>query len=809
MQINSRLFPLLGSSSLQGAAFPIPKQFVFGTNFDDTLVVSNPIRLLNAKAGFDTVTLEDDAYRVILGKGDDTLLAEGWVGMLDAGNGDDDVTLMGDAGYVSLRNGNDLLMAEGFVGYLSAGGGNDVVTLKGGADEVDLGRGNDIFTADAFVYEVSAGNDNDNVTLNSGGGTVDLGLGNDVLSLDELVAYADGGLGTDELIFSFDAGALDIAVSNGTITLIERFSGQQMTADGFEQITFADRSFDIGELTEAFGPDAAPYIQVAGGTQAVTVNNIDPTISVIWDRVVQQSVIETSSPTGPTVASRAYAMMHTAIYDAWSAFDATATHVSLDLEGDNIETTGTDAQKEKAMSFAAITVLRALFPDMEPLFETVMAENLGFPLSDDGSLEAQIGIDAAEDLLAVRLVDGSNQAGGYTDTTGYTPFNSGPNQINDITRWTPENVPVDPEDNNPEQTFLTPHWLEVEGFALAENPDGETDFSNTLPPPPDAFFTAAFSDATLNFAAKSITLGSDATIGGVPYIAGDVIAVSKDLIGDVINQGFIDQAEEVVAYSANLTDEQKIIAEFWEDGGGTAFPPGTFISFAQFVSARDNHTIEQDAKLFLMMGNAVMDAGIATWQSKVEYDYARPVRAIRDLGELGLIGEMGVDELTGETGYVIEAFGGIAPDGTGYGTRTILAENFITFQLPGGNVSPPFAEYTSGHSGFSAAGAEVLRLVTGSDDFGGSVTFAPGSTIFEQGVPFEETTLAWDTFSDAADEAGLSRLYGGIHFTDGDLFGRQLGRTTGSDTYDLAQLFFDGTATDADRPFGLGDLPIG
>ncbi|MEM7076686.1 MAG: DUF6851 domain-containing protein [Pseudomonadota bacterium] len=792
------LFRFLDHIDLPG--FLLPRR-VDGTRRDDVLDVDTPVSVLNAKAGDDTVTLEKYAFKVDLGKGDDILNAHGAVAFLDAGRGDDEVTLHGLAGHVDLGRGDDTLTAKKYVLDLNAGRGDDTLEIAS-AGHVDLGRGLDTLVATGYVANLDAGRGSDDVTLNGGGRDVDLGRGNDTLTLAEMVEHADGGRGQDTLAFTTEAGNFDAVIEDGLITFVDRFSGQTMTADGFEQIQFSDRSFTIDEFEDAFSNGATPFIQVGGGTQVVTVNNVDPTISVIWDRVVQQAVIETATPVGPTVAARAYSMLHTAMYDAWSAYDATATYVSLDAEGDNVETTGTDADKEKAMSFAAITVLRALFPDMEELYVEVMQERLGFSLSDDGSLEAQIGIDAAEDLLALRDSDGSNQAGGYTDTTGYTPVNPNPSEINDITRWTPENVPIDPDDDTDvEQSFLTPQWQNVEGFALPEDGAGDTVFDDVRPVAPQPFFTAAFADATLDFAGKQIVLGSDAVIDGVSYSAGETVAVSKDLIGEVINEAFITQAEEVVEFSANLDDEDKIIAEFWEDGGGTAFPPGTSLAFAQFVSARDGNTIDDDAKLFFLMGNAVNDAGIATWEAKVFYDYVRPVRAIRDLGELGLIGEMGVDANTGETGYVIEAFGGFNEDGTGRGTQTILAENFVTFQLPNGNPSPPFAEYTSGHSAFSASGAEILKLFTGSDDFGGSVTFEPDTLIFEDGVPELETTLSWETFTDAADEAGLSRLYGGIHFDEGDVNGRQLGREVADATFDLAQSFFDGSATDADRPF--------
>jgi hypothetical protein len=91
-----------------------------------------------------------------------------------------------------------------------------------------------------------------------------------------------------------------------------------------------------------------------------------------------------------------------------------------------------------------------------------------------------------------------------------------------------------------------------------------------------------------------------------------------------------------------------------------------------------------------------------------------------------------------------------------------LATEFITYQTPGSNPSPPFPEYTSGYTGFSAAAAEILKLFTGSDVYGDSITFLPGSSCFEpEFTPVNSVTLSWDTFTDAADEAGISPCYGG------------------------------------------------
>jgi hypothetical protein len=102
--------------------------------------------------------------------------------------------------------------------------------------------------------------------------------------------------------------------------------------------------------------------------------------------------------------------------------------------------------------------------------------------------------------------------------------------------------------------------------------------------------------------------------------------------------------------------------------------------------------------------------------------------------------------------------------------------------------APPFPDFVSGHSAYSAAAAEILRLWTGSDRFGDSVTMAAGSSKIEPGVtPARAVTLHWGTFSDAANEAGMSRRYGGINFRTADVAGRRLGRVVAANDWEKAQ----------------------
>lgn len=384
---------------------------------------------------------------------------------------------------------------------------DDTFNLTEPAKFVFLGRGDDALSASAPVGRVIASAGDDAIDLSAGGRSLLLGRGDDRLELSGPLHRVDGGRGEDTLIFDAIAGVFDIHVGRQSVTFIDRYSGEELRTTRMETFEFNDFSFDVGTIKTLFGPEVdVPVIMVGGGTQSVTVNDPDPTISVIWDSAAQKAVSDTSSKTGPTVASRAYALVHTAIYDAWASYDDVAVRVSMDLESDNMElfdgAENTAANKEKAMSFAAYKVPLELFPDQKDLFDTVMGERLGYDLEDDGSRAAAIGIDAAEDLMAARRTDGSNQLGGYTGDT-YTPVNPSPLEINDISRWTPENVPIDPEDDSPDQSFLTPHWLEVESFALPKTANGATDFGALLPPPPQPFLAEGYEKSTLDFDAKT------------------------------------------------------------------------------------------------------------------------------------------------------------------------------------------------------------------------------------------------------------------------------------------------------------------
>jgi hypothetical protein len=234
---------------------------------------------------------------------------------------------------------------------------------------------------------------------------------------------------------------------------------------------------------------------------------------------------------------------------------------------------------------------------------------------------------------------------------------------------------------------------------------------------------------------------------------------------------YVGQAQELLDLSASLTDDQKMMVEYWADGPTSETPPGHWCLFAQFVSSRDRHGLDDDVKMFFALTNALFDAGIAAWDAKAAYDSVRPITAIHFLF----------------AGQQVHAWGGRFK-----GTQTIPAEAWTPYQPQTMAMTPAFPEFISGHSTFSAAAAEILKSFTGSDAFGGSYSFERGSSKFEYGMtPRARLTLEWPTFTAAAIQAGMSRRYCGIHFKDGDLFGQETGRKVGRLAWQKAQALFN------------------
>ena len=437
-----------------------------------------------------------------------------------------------------------------------------------------------------------------------------------------------------------------------------------------------------------------------------------------WNQTILDAISKTKA--SPPVASRALAMTHTAMFDAWAAYDATALSTRL---GDRLrrpEAERTLSNKQRAISFAAYRVLVDLFPSQTATFDSIMS-GMGFSpwdIWDNLNTPSGIGNVCARALLNYRHGDGSNQLGdlhpgAYSDYTGYVPVNT-VDVLNDPNKWQPLLV------NGIPQTWLLPHWGLVKPFALTSG--------------------AQF---------RIFLLAN----GPAQYPHGS----------------YRKQALEVLHLSAELDDTAKVIAEYWADGPASVTPPGHWNIFAAEISRRDGHSLDDDVKMFFILNNALMDSGIAVWDCKRATNSIRPVSAIRFLFERGKIR---------------------AWAGPGMGTQEIEGSEFRSY-IP----TPPFASYISGHSTFSAAAAEILERFTGSDYFGGWVAILPGSSTVEPGMtPSKTVILRWATFADAAEQAGLSRRFGGIHFLADDLVGRETGHRVADAVWEEAMGYILGSA---------------
>jgi hypothetical protein len=436
--------------------------------------------------------------------------------------------------------------------------------------------------------------------------------------------------------------------------------------------------------------------------------------------------------------ARALAIVHTCMYDAWSAYDARAIGTQLQGAMRRPSSEWTITNKNEAISYAAFRALTDVLPaDTDSVYVPLMKQ-LGYDPRDrstDIETAAGIGNVACAAVLEFRHRDKSNQLGDlatgpYSDWSGYRPVNSPgtvPARSSSVKPLNPEHwQPLTYTDSTGTlvvQMFVGAQWCNVTPFAMTQGDE----FRALVEPGPPKYGSHEYEK----------------------------------------------QAEELVEISASLTDREKMISEYWSDGPNSGQPPGHWSEFAQYISVRDRHSVDEDVKMFFALTNAMFDAGIAAWDAKRAYDSVRPVTAISLLFR----------------GKKIRAWGG-----PGRGTVEMDGSQWIPYQ-PTTFPTPPFPDFVSGHSTYSAAAARILALWTGSDRFELTVTLPAGGSKIESGTtPAHDVTLKWATFYDASDEAGISRRYGGIHFRQADLAGRLLGRAVAFEVWTKVQTYFRGTA---------------
>ena len=443
----------------------------------------------------------------------------------------------------------------------------------------------------------------------------------------------------------------------------------------------------------------------------------DPAVNVAlqWNDVTVSAIKATSA--APTVASRALFMVHNAMYNAWAAYDSNAVPTVPWRFSRQPQNSATVANKSMAASYAAYRTLLDLFSTQESVF-TLRMVNLGYnpaTTTTDPASPAGIGNAVAAALLDICHKDGSNQMGDlggtgpYTDYTGYQPVNF-PEDLVDPSRWQPIR-----NDAGVVQRFLSPHWGKVTPFALKSA-------DQFRPGPPPKVGTWLFQQ----------------------------------------------RMRDLMRLNAELDDRLKMSAEYWDDFVGTDTPPGHWNRLAEEISKRDQHDLDKDTKMFFVLNAALHDVSVSVWDAKREYDYVRPVSAIRYF-------------------YRGTSINGWA--GPGRGIASIDGSEWRSW-IP----TPPHPEFPSGHSAYSNAAAEILRRFTGSDTFVKQVVFAPGSSRFDPGAsPEKETTLDWQTFSEIAEDAAWSRRVGGIHFDEADFRSRHLGRSVAGVAWQRYENLLGGT----------------
>jgi PAP2 superfamily len=446
----------------------------------------------------------------------------------------------------------------------------------------------------------------------------------------------------------------------------------------------------------------------------------------------------------PTVLSRTDAIVLTAMYDAWAAYDAKAVGTRLGGKLRRPKSERTVANKEKAIAYAAYRALLFVYPEDKEWIRGELQKK-GFD-PDDGSTELRtpqgVGNTAASAVIEYRRNDGANQLGDepggngkpYSDYTGYAPVNT-PEKVVDKLRWMP--IPFsDGKGGTVSPGFLTAQWGKVRPFAL----ESADQFRPPMPP----------------------GWGSE--------------TLKRDI-------------EEAVRVNADLTIEQKAIVEFMREGPRSTGQSGHWLQFAEDVSRRDHNDLDRDVKMFFSVGNVVMDAFVACWEAKRYYDPNRPYWWARFQYE----------------GKQIEGWAG---PGKGTAQmpaeqwRPYSPAEFVTPPFPGyvsGHATASGAgsrilELFTGSDRYGAVAFQEAGAVTGEADVAAAQMQARSGTPAKDVPDSKVVRIDLPTFTRTSETAAMSRLWGGYHIRTDNEEGLVLGRRIAMYSWPKYQAYFDGTA---------------
>jgi len=569
-----------------------------------------------------------------------------------------------------------------------------------------------------------------------------------------------------------------------------------------------------------------------------------------WDEALLDA-IRRSLP-NPPVHARNLFHLSVAMWDAWAAYDPTAAGLIF-TEKLHVDRCDVAKARNEAISYAADRILSARFikavgGDVSLSQFADLMDTLSYPTTlttTEGDMPAAVGNRIAKAVLEFGNADGSNEANGYA-APDYKPINPPlivalPDiKMVDPNRWQPLQVEYQVSQNgipvpSAVQVAIGPHWGHVKSFGIPDGGAGGVPFDPGGPPRlGDAVTDALFKTQAVEVIRDSSTLdpANDTLLDISPSVIGG------NPLGSNAGRGYTVNPATGSAYAPDRVragDFYRAIVEFWADGPKSETPPGHWNVLANTVSDALSPNLriggkgpvvdrlEWDVKVYLALNGAVHDAAIAAWGLKGRYDGNRPISIIRYMASLGQSSDPSIapynkaglplvpglievvtraktadggpmESLRGHEGTIALRVWQLDAPGTNLShVGWILGTLWVPYQLPT-FVTPSFQGYISGHSTFSRAAAEVMTGITGSEYFPGGLsswTVKAGSFRTTAG-PSADVVLQWATYYDAADQAGQSRLYGGIHVQADDFTGRMIGAACGKDAWALAQRYYAG-----------------